>query len=67
MKVLNCIKLYETIMIIQLNKMRSKKKSQAQARICFEERIEDKGESVEQYVTVSNNNDYKVEQMRDKK
>ena len=34
-------------------------------RFCFEERVEDKDESIELYVTVSNNNDYKVEQMRE--
>ena len=46
------IKLYETIMIIQLNKMRSKKSSQAHVRFCFEERIEDKKESIKLYETV---------------
>ena len=58
----NCMKLYKLLTIIQLNKMRSKKYTQTEARICFEERVEDKNESMKQYVTVSNNNDYKVEQ-----
>ena len=42
-------------------------KAQVQARFDFEERVEDKDESIELYETVWNNNDYKVEQMRDKK
>ena len=37
-------------------------KVQVQARFDFEERVEDKDESIELYVIVSNNNDYKVEQ-----
>ena len=34
-------------------------------RFCFEERIEDKDESIELYETVSNNNENKVEQKRE--
>ena len=37
-------------------------KAQAHVRFCFEERIEDKDESIELYKTVCNNNVNKVEQ-----
>ena len=45
--------------------MNREERSQAQVRFCFEERFEDKDESIKQYVTVSNNNENKVEQMRE--
>ena len=48
-------------MRIKLNK----KSSSSSSEICFEERVEDKDESVELYETVSNNNDYTVEQKRE--
>ena len=73
------MKLSETIMIIiklnkretrsqaQVEQMRDKNKSPAQVRICFEERVVDKKESIELYETICNNNENIVEQMIDKK
>ena len=64
--VCNSMKLYVTIMRIQLNKW-ERSQAPAQARCYFEERVEDKNESIEQYVTVWNNNDNKIEQLREMK
>ena len=42
--------------------MRSKNYTQVQARFDFEERVEDKNESIELYETICNTNENKVEQ-----
>ena len=54
MKVLNCMKQYETICNNNENKVEQMRETrrQAQVRFCFEERVEDKNESIKLYETI---------------